>query len=447
MLFKNTAIKRIIARNFAKNNPMTYKETTDWLFQQLPFYQRDGKKAYKANLDNTIALDNALGNPHQHFKSIHVAGTNGKGSTSHLLASILMESGYKVGLYTSPHLKDFTERIVVDGKPVDEDFVVSFVADNKTLLESVCPSFFEMTVAMAFTYFREKKVDFAVIETGLGGRLDSTNIIVPELAVITNISMDHTDILGHTLSQIASEKAGIMKMNVPTVIGRAEDEIKDVFIKKALEMQSEMYFAQEYAVYTDIEISNTFQTLKYLTNGRFVELSCPLRGIYQKENIATVYTSASILARHNPKITEDSILAGIVKISHNMPLRGRWETLNTHPLTICDTAHNYDSITQVCKQLAALDKKHLTIVWGMAGDKDASAIIPLLPKHAFYYLCAPSINRAMPLDILAEHFDKNGLKYALSGTPKEALYIAQSTCKQDGMVFVGGSNFVIAEII
>lgn len=429
-----------------KKYVMTYKETAEWLFKQLPFYQRDGKKAYKANLDNTIALDNALGNPHKAFKTIHIAGTNGKGSTSHILASILMEAGYSVGLYTSPHLKDFTERIMVDSKPIDQDYVVKFVASHQEMIETMSPSFFELTVAMAFSYFADKKVDYAVIETGLGGRLDSTNIITPELAVITNISMDHADLLGTTLSAIAAEKAGIIKREIATVIGRADDDIRQVFEATGRAKQSPLIYAQEQMSFLRSETASGYQTLYYNADTQEIALQCPLMGIYQQENVRTVYVAAKQLATADSAITETAIRNGIANVQRNMPLRGRWETLSLSPLTVCDTAHNYDGVANICQQLAAISgQKH--IVWGMVGDKDVSNIIPLLPADARYYLCAAGISRAMPAERLAEHFKARGLNFQIFSSPLSAMHEAQNACNQDGIVFVGGSTFVVAEII
>lgn len=425
---------------------MTYTETTEWLFKQLPFYQRDGKKAYKANLDNTIALDNALGQPHTAYKTIHIAGTNGKGSTSHLLASILMESGYSVGLYTSPHLKDFTERIMVDSKPIDQEYVVRFVANNKELIETINPSFFELTVAMAFSYFADRKVDYAVIETGLGGRLDSTNIITPVLAVITNISMDHADLLGNTIGAIATEKAGIIKERVDTVIGRAEGDVRQVFEATGQARRSALIYAQELLELVGREPGDGCQTLQYTAKGQTVTLRCPLQGIYQQENVRTVYTAAKQLALSDSAINDTAIRDGISNIMRNMPLRGRWETLSSSPLTICDTAHNYDGVAHICEQLKAISGT-LLIVWGMVGDKDVSSIIPLLPAGARYFLCQPSISRAMPVAQLAEHFSARRLNFQICTDPRSALHEANKACPQDGTIFVGGSTFVVAEII
>lgn len=425
---------------------MTYKETTEWLFNQLPFYQRDGKKAYKANLDNTIALDNALGHPHKTYKTIHIAGTNGKGSTSHMLASILMEAGYSVGLYTSPHLKDFTERIIVDSKPIDQEYVVKFVSEHHELIEQLRPSFFELTVAMAFSYFADRHVDYAVIETGLGGRLDSTNIITPEISVITNISMDHADLLGHTLSLIATEKAGIIKYRVPTIIGRTEDDIRSIFESIGRDNESPLIFAQEQMHYGAKEANDKHQVFQYLINNKIIEVQCPLMGIYQQENVRTVCSAAYQLALRDRAITEIAIRNGIANIHTNMPLRGRWESLSFSPLTVCDTAHNYDGVAHVCMQLEAINgQKH--IVWGMVGDKDVSNIIPLLPVNAKYYLCAPNISRAMPVGLLAEHFAAQGLQFTTYPSTHEAMREAQNTCPRDGIVFIGGSTFVVAEII
>ncbi|MBQ4822355.1 folylpolyglutamate synthase/dihydrofolate synthase family protein [Aquimarina sp. MMG016] len=405
---------------------MNYKETLDWMFNQLPMYQRQGASAYKIDLTNTIQLASYLDNPETRFKSIHVAGTNGKGSTSHMLASIMQEAGYKVGLYTSPHLKDFRERIRVNGEMISEDYVVNFIAKHKSYFEENHLSFFEMTVGLAFLYFAEAEVDIAVIEVGLGGRLDSTNIITPEVAVITNIGLDHTRFLGNTLSAIASEKAGVIKEDIPVVIGRATPETFLVFKQKADLCNSELVLAKDY-------------------EGKVY--SSDLVGNYQKENIKTSLQVISVLNNNGWEIPETSIEKGLNNVSKNTGLLGRWQVLQQDPKVICDTAHNEDGLIQVIKQLLKEEYNQLHIVLGVVNDKDLDTILPLFPSEAQYYFAKPNVLRGLDEKILK----KEALKFKLLGKDYPSVMDAyqaalQQAIKQD-VVYIGGSTFVVSEII
>ena len=405
---------------------MTYNDTLDWMFSQLPMYQRQGKSAYKVDLSNTVLLINHLDNPQQHFKTIHVAGTNGKGSSSHMLASILQEAGYKVGLYTSPHLKDFRERIKINGKEVSETFVTSFIERNKTFFEANQLSFFEMTVGMAFEYFSEEKVDIAVIEVGLGGRLDSTNIITPEVSVITNIGLDHTQFLGNTLGAIAFEKGGIIKPNVPVVIGETQEETKPVFIDLATERNADITFA-------DAQVSHSYES--------------DLKGDYQVKNIQTVVTAIKILQNKNYNISTNNIKKGLLRVINNTGLLGRWQVLNQEPKVVCDTGHNREGLIYVMKQLSNEVYNHLHIVFGVVNDKDLTSIIDLLPKNATYYFCKPDISRGLDAEELRMFFNEYNLIGESYKSVDEAYKAAKEKANKDDFIFIGGSTFVVAEII
>lgn len=405
---------------------MNYRETLDWMFAQLPMYQRQGRSAYKVNLDNTHKLINYLDHPELKFKSIHVAGTNGKGSTSHMLASVLQEAGYNVGLYTSPHLKDFRERIRVNGEMLSEQFVTDFIANHKSFLESNELSFFEMTVGMAFQYFADSKVDIAIIEVGLGGRLDSTNIILPELSIITNIGLDHTQFLGTTLPEIAAEKGGIIKPEIPVVIGRKQFETTAVFEELATKNKSKLLFAEEYK--DEIYASD-------------------LKGSYQKENIKTVLQSISQLQKDGWKINQEAIKDGLNCVVKNTSLLGRWQVLQNKPKVICDTAHNKDGLKQVLHQLSNEQYDNLHIVLGVVDDKDLESILPLFPIKARYYFSKPSIARGLNENILA----KEAHKFNLEGDVYSSILLAYDAALQSAtdadVIYVGGSTFVVAEII
>lgn len=405
---------------------MSYQETVDWLFNQLPIYQKLGKAAYKKDLFNTILLANYLGHPETKFKSIHVAGTNGKGSCSHMLASILQKAGYKVGLYTSPHLKDYRERIKINGQEISEDFVVDFVNKNKIFFKKNTLSFFEMTVGLAFDYFAKSKVDIAIIEVGLGGRLDSTNIITPELSVITNIGYDHVQFLGDTLPKIASEKAGIIKTNVPVIIGETHQETKKVFIDKAKETNSEIYFADQI-------ISQVLQS--------------DLQGEYQIHNIKTVIESINQLRKIGYKVSEKNLKKGLLNVVKNTGLLGRWQVLGENPKIICDTAHNKEGISYTMKQLKKEEYMQLHIVFGVVNDKSLDELILLLPKQANYYLAKPNISRGLDVTVLHNIFQKEKLKSNTYKSVAEAFNTAKSVAGTNDIIYVGGSTFVVAEIL
>ena len=405
---------------------MTYQDTVNWMFKQLPIFQNQGKSAYKSDLTNTILLADHLNNPHHHFKSIHVAGTNGKGSTSHMLASILQEAGYKVGLYTSPHLKDFRERIKINGKLVSEQFVIEFISKNKSFFETHSLSFFEMTVGMAYDYFSKQKVDIAIIEVGLGGRLDSTNIITPLVSVITNIGFDHMQFLGNTLEKIAFEKAGIIKPNIPVVIGETQFETKPVFIEVAIKNNSDISFA-------DVEVNETFES--------------DLKGIYQLHNIKTVIQTLKNIPIGYFKISEEHIKSGLLNVIKNTSLRGRWETLQQNPKIICDTAHNKEGLNYVIKQLGEEYFQNLHMVFGVVNDKDVDSILPMMPRQAQYYFCKPNIERGLDAEKLKQIFNNHGLKGNAFSSVEEALLNAKSKAEPNDLIYIGGSTFVVAEII
>lgn len=404
---------------------MNYQETTNWLFNQLPVYQLQGKSAYKEDLTNTILLANHLGNPEKHLKCIHVAGTNGKGSTSHLLASVFQEAGYKVGLYTSPHLKDFRERIKINGDDISEDFVTEFIAKNKQFFEANDLSFFEMTVGLAFEYFRKEKTDINIIEVGMGGRLDATNIISPLVSVITNIGFDHTQFLGSTLESVAFEKAGIIKKNIPVIIGEYTSETKNVFTKKVNETDSEIYFASDL-------IQETYPS--------------ELLGDYQIHNKKTVQQTIKVL-QNQFKISEENIKTGFLNVIKNTGLQGRWQQINENPKAICDTAHNSHGLKIVLNQIQKEKFDELHIVLGVVNDKDLDEILPLFPKNAKYYFCKPNIPRGLNADILlqkAKDFQLNGKVYnSVSNAYQEAMKIAN----ENDFIYIGGSTFVVAEVL
>lgn len=396
------------------------------MFQQLPMYQRIGVGAFKKDLTNIINLSERLQNPHRRFKSIHVAGTNGKGSTSHMLASVLQEAGYKVGLYTSPHLKDFRERIRINGNKIPEEEVVRFISENKIFLDDQQLSFFEMSVGMAFEYFSHEKVDVAVVEVGLGGRLDSTNIIQPVLSVITNIGMDHTQMLGNTLEEIAFEKAGIMKPGVPVVIGENQTETREVFLSTAGRNNSEIIFAED----------NNPETW-----------SSDLIGDYQLKNIQTVVTALRKLKQIGFNISEENIEIGLQQVKKNTDLRGRWDILRQHPKVICDTVHNAEGLRYVLKQLKKESFRKLHIVLGVVNDKDLEKVLPMFPGSAEYYFCKPDIPRGMNAAHLGEQAKGFGLLGSVYSSVSKAYKAALNKAAEDDVIFVGGSTFTVAEII
>ncbi len=421
---------------------MNYAETLTYLYQNLPMFQRIGAVAYKSDLTNTIALCEALGNPQNKFKSIHIAGTNGKGSSSHMLASVLQAAGYRTGLYTSPHLKEFTERIRINGIEVDQDFVVDFVERIKPSIEEIQPSFFEITVAMAFDYFVHQEVDVAVIEVGLGGRLDSTNVITPALSLITNISWDHMDLLGDTLNKIALEKAGIIKTKVPVVISERQAEVEDVFRLKAQECNSNITFASDLFKVTQ-ESEGSYSI--YNDDHQY-SLAVDLKGGYQTRNIAGVLSCIRELRKIGFTISDQHVAAGLKNVMQRTGLRGRWQILGRNPLIICDTGHNEAGIREIIKQINETKHHHLHMVLGFVRDKDISKVLSLLPASATYYFCAASIPRAMPSEELkqkAEGFGLNGNAY---GNVKEAIQAAKENSAMDDLIFVGGSTFIVAEV-
>ena len=402
---------------------MTYQETVDWMFSQLPMYQRQGKAAFKKDLTNIIAFCDVLKNPEEKFVSIHVGGTNGKGSTSHIISSILQEAGYKVGLYTSPHLKNFTERIRINGEEIPEKYVADFITKNTLFLKKQQLSFFEMTVGLAFDYFASQKVDIAIVEVGLGGRLDSTNIISPEVSVITNIGYDHTQFLGDTLPEIAFEKAGIIKKNTPIVIGEKQKEVADVFFKKALEMDATISFASD----------------------KKHDVETDLLGAYQKKNGTTAIHAIKALKGFT--VSDNQLHKGLLNVVKNTNLKGRWQILQVAPRVICDTAHNKEGLHYVLHQLASLPAKKLHIVLGVVTDKKLEEILPLFPEDASYYFCKPNIPRGLDEQVLqskASHFGLLGCTY---NSVNEAYLAAISNAEKEDVVFVGGSTFVVGEVV
>jgi len=427
-----------------------YEKVLSYLFNQLPVFQRVGSQAYKADLNRTIALDKHFGHPHKAYKTIHVAGTNGKGSVSHLLASILQESGFKTGLYTSPHLKDFRERIKVNGIPVPKEYVIRFTEDNAALFEKLKPSFFEMTVAMAFAFFLYSNVDFAVIETGLGGRLDSTNIILPEVSVITNIGHDHSEFLGSDLKIVAGEKAGIIKSGIPVVIGETQGEISTVFEEVAGKNNSSLVFADKnYRVeYAMLTLDNK-QSLKLSKQGvfRFSEVQTGLMGLYQAKNICTTLQTIEILRRRGLDIADYPVQIGIEKVIENTGLYGRWQVLGEDPLVVCDTAHNKEGLEEVVKQIKNTAFKTLHFVLGVVKEKQLDLILDLLPKEAVYYFVKANIPRALDAETLAKEAGKKGLEGTVFPDVITAFAEARKKANPHDMVFVGGSTFVVAEIL
>lgn len=413
-------------------------------------FTRIGASAFKKDLTNTIILCEALDNPQDKFKSIHVAGTNGKGSTSHMLASVLQAQGYKTGLYTSPHLKDFRERIRINGIMISKTEVVSFVKDQQKLIEKTEPSFFEVTVAMAFDHFAKHEVDVAVIEVGLGGRLDSTNIITPQISVITNISLDHINMLGNTLAEIAGEKAGIIKKNIPVVIGETQEESAPVFIKKAKAEDAPIIFADAVLTAQDFKIKNSKLSLNVSKAGtiKYKDLQSDLTGIYQHKNILTVLETLAVLNEKTEiKTDKDAIYKGISQVKKQTGLQGRWQILRKNPLIICDTGHNEAGITEVIKNIAQTPHQNLHIVFGMVNDKDISKVLSLMPKNATYYFCKPDLERGLKADELkkqAAAYHLHGKSYASVAEAKEKAI--QSADPKD-LVFIGGSTFVVAEAI
>ncbi len=402
---------------------MNYKQTIDYLFKKLPSYQNIGKSAYKKDIGNIKIASEKLGNPHLNFKSVHVAGTNGKGSVSHMIASIMQEAGYKVGLYTSPHLKDFRERIKINGKKISKREVIKFITDNKKKFEDLELSFFEMTVALSFYYFNKMNVDIAIIETGLGGRLDSTNIISPEISVITNISLDHTNLLGKSIQKIAKEKAGIIKSKTPVIIGVKDIKTEKIFNEIAELKNAKISYAKQHYYKTD------------------------LKGIYQKMNINTCVSAIHELKNIGWKISKQNIEDGLLNCIKNTELRGRWEIISTVPLTICDTAHNIDAMKYVVKQINQQEYLKLHFIFGTSEDKDLVKIIKILPKEAIYYICKPNVERGLDTSVLSKYFIDMNMKFHSYENSIIALKTAKKNAIKKDLIIISGSTFLVAELI
>lgn len=423
---------------------MTYQETIQYLFNSTPVFEHVGAAAYKPGLYNTHELDQHFGHPHTAYKTIHIAGTNGKGSCSHTLAAILQEAGYKVGLYTSPHLVDFRERIRVNGHPISEQRVIDFVEQERTFFEPLNPSFFELTTALALLYFKEQQVDVAVIEVGLGGRLDCTNIITPVLSLITNISFDHTQFLGNTLEQIAAEKAGIIKQHVPVVIGETVPETRTVFKQKADECKAPIYFATEEPEVISSKVCQTGGR-DYITQN-FGNLHGQLGGEYQERNANTVLKALPLL-QEIFNITPNNIVRGFANVTTLTGLRGRWEKLRENPIVICDTGHNVAGWKWLAPQIKSAVCRKLRLIFGMVDDKDVETVIKLLPKNATYYWAQASTKRAIPSYIIAEMGRKNQLVGTDCGTVAKAYHRAITDASADDFIFVGGSSYIVSDLL
>ncbi|WP_373846287.1 bifunctional folylpolyglutamate synthase/dihydrofolate synthase [Bacteroides heparinolyticus] len=408
---------------------MDYQDTLTYLYNSTPMFQQVGGSAYKEGLENTLALDEHFGHPHRKFRTIHVAGTNGKGSCSHTIAAILQEAGYSVGLYTSPHLVDFRERVRVNGQPIPEEYVIRFVEEERCFFEPLHPSFFELTTAMAFRYFADVEIDVAVIEVGLGGRLDCTNIIHPDLCIITNISLDHTQFLGNTLPQIAREKAGIIKSGIPVVIGETTPETKSVFQKRAGEVNAPIYFAEE--------------------NGRedYPGIEYELQGFYQKKNSRTILTALPLLKEAGYRLDEQSVRRGFAHVTELTGLMGRWQKLQDYPTLICDTGHNVGGITYIVEQLKQQAFHNLHIIIGMVNDKDIQGVLALLPEDAIYYFTQASVKRALPANDLQKLAESAGLKGNCYPDVPSAVRAAQEKSLPEDFIFVGGSSFIVADLL
>lgn len=408
---------------------MDYQHTLEYLYNSVPMFQQVGSSAYKEGLENTLALDEHFGHPHRNFRTIHVAGTNGKGSCSHTLAAILQEAGYRTGLYTSPHLVDFRERIRVNGQPIPEEYVIRFVEEERSFFEPLSPSFFELTTAMAFRYFADQKVDVAIIEVGLGGRLDCTNIIRPDLCIITNISFDHTQFLGSTLAQIASEKAGIIKQGIPVVIGETTPETRPVFAEKAQVVQAPICFAEDH-------VPEEYSDMDY-----------ELKGLYQEKNRRTLLTALPLLKKAGYHLSEQAIRNGFAHVCELTGLMGRWQKLQDAPTLICDTGHNVGGITYIAEQLKQQTYRKLHIVMGMVNDKDIRGVLALLPRDADYYFTKASVKRALPEAELARLANAAGLQGKCYPDVPTAVRAAQEKSLPEDFIFVGGSSFIVADLL
>jgi dihydrofolate synthase / folylpolyglutamate synthase len=425
---------------------MNYSETMAYLYAQLPFFQKQGEKAYKPKLNNIIDLCDYLGNPQNTFKTVHIAGTNGKGSSSHFLASIMQESGYKTGLYTSPHLKDFRERFRINGKMVQKSFITNFVRKHLAKIQEIQPSFFEVSVAMAFQLFKEEKVEIAIIEVGLGGLWDSTNIILPELSLITNIGLDHTNILGNTIEEIAFQKAGIIKKNTDVVISEYTEVTKPIFQKIAEENNSPIFFAQdEYSIDINSKNSNALE-LNIQNKTQALSVISGLNGVYQKSNILGIYTVCQRLKTKKYKITESTFQNGIKNIVKNTGLKGRWQILARKPMTICDTGHNTHALKITLEKLKSSAYSKLHIILGFVNDKDVDGVFKLLPPFATYYFCGFDSFRALKPNELGNYAQKYNLKYSIHADVNMAKNAAEKAADKNDLIFIGGSTFVVAEI-
>ena len=424
---------------------MNYQETLNYLYNSTPVFEHVGAVAYKEGLQNTLALDKHFNHPHTNFKTIHIAGTNGKGSCSHSLASILQEAGYKVGLYTSPHLVDFRERIRVNGQCISKERVVKFVEDERKFFEPLHPSFFELTTALAFKYFDEQKVDIAIIEVGLGGRLDCTNIISPILSIITNISFDHTQFLGDTLAKIAAEKAGIIKKSVPVIIGEANEETRPVFQSKANEVNSDIVFAEDNAIVTSSSPMADGGRRYYLSNNS--TLVGELSGDYQERNMNTILCACNILKQMNIIKNDDIIAKGLTNICKNTGLLGRWQTIQNNPTVVCDTGHNVGGWNYLAPQIKRQQCNQLRIVFGMVDDKDINSVMYLLPKNAIYYWTQAESKRAIKAERVAEIAIKHDLRGEIFDNVEVAYTKALQDSNKDDFVFVGGSSYIVADLL
>ncbi|MDR1886353.1 MAG: bifunctional folylpolyglutamate synthase/dihydrofolate synthase [Prevotellaceae bacterium] len=430
---------------------MDYKETIQYLYDALPVFHRIGKAAYKANLNNSMLLDEYFGHPHKKYKTVHVAGTNGKGSVSHIIASALHSAGYKTGLYTSPHLFDFRERIKINGQEIPERKVIDFVETNKSFIESLKPSFFEITSSMAFWFFAEERVDVAVIETGMGGRLDSTNIITPELSVITNIGYDHVEFLGNSLMEIAAEKAGIIKRGVPVVVGEKHEQTTEVFVAKAKEADSTLFFAEDCLSVSATENKSGKQIFTLVSRDRELfpdngfAAALDLEGIYQSKNMVTALVSLAVLKKQSFEIGSEAEREGTANAAANTGFRGRWQVLKKNPTVICDTGHNAHGLKYCMKQLEEMKYGKLYFVLGVVSDKDLDSVIPLLPENAYYFFTQASIPRAMDAGMLADRCTKAGLNGEAVGRVDEAVRKAVEKATANDVIFIGGSTYVVAE--
>lgn len=423
---------------------MNYKETIEYLFNCAPLFQQVGSSAYKEGLDTTYRLDEHFSHPHRNYRTIHIGGTNGKGSTSHTVAAILQAAGYKVGLYTSPHLIDFRERIRVNGRPVDEQFVIDFVERERSFFEPLHPSFFELCTAMALLYFSQEKVDVAIIEVGLGGRLDCTNIITPDACAITNISPDHTQFLGTTLQQIAGEKAGIIKPYIPVVIGETTSETRAVFNEKAAAVAAPIHFAEDEKLLLSARHYGDGMLYETLEFGK---IEGELGGEYQIKNTSTILSLLKVLRESGYNITAEHVRKGFSNVTTSTGLMGRWQKLGTNPTIICDAGHNIGGIKYIVEQLSRQKHDTLRIVFGMVNDKDINSVLSMMPKNATYYFTRATVKRALPSESLAEQAAKYNLKGACYPTVDEALEAAKRDASPNDLIFIGGSCFIVADLL